>query len=109
MQLFDEVQKVVFSKGGKIKVSIPPSFSILLTNKTQDVIFLYPNQSSRIGYPLFKGDTLELENVHVSSEFFTVIKDTDTTDEKGLFIICRPWIETRKSEENNVIINNQKT
>ncbi len=107
MQLFEDIQKVV-SGGGKIKVSIPPCFSTVLTNKTDDTIYLYPNQSSRIGYPLLRGETLEVENVTETSSFYTTIVDTDTTEEKGLYILCRPYIEPVTPEFNNVIIQKDK-
>lgn len=103
MQLFEDIQKVV-SGGGKIKISVPPCYSTVLTNKTDDTIYLYPNQSSRIGYPLLKGETLEVENVTETSNFYTTVLDPDTAEEKGLYILCRPYIEPVTPEFNNVII-----
>lgn len=108
MQLFEDIQKVV-SGGGKVKISIPPCYSTVLTNKTDDTIYLYPKQSSRIGYPLLKGETLEVENVTETSNFYTTVLDTDTTNEKGLYILCRPYIEPiRPKEINNVVIQKDK-
>lgn len=104
MQLFEDIQKVV-SGGERIKISIPPCYSTVLTNKTDDVIYLYSKQSSRIGYPLLTGETLEVENVPETSSFYTTLLDTDTTEEKGLYILCRPFIETTNHGEiNNVVI-----
>jgi hypothetical protein len=104
MQLFEDIQKVV-SGGGRVKVSVPPCYSTVLTNKTDDTIYLYPNQSSRIGYPLLKGESLEVENVTETSNFYTTVLDADTSEEKGLYILCRPYIEPiRPQEINNVVI-----
>ena len=107
MQLFEDVQKVVSGKGGKIKISVPPCYSTILTNKTNDTIFLYPKQSSRVGYPLLKGESLEVENVTETSNFYTTVLDADTTEEKGLYILCRPYIAPVIPENNNVIIQKE--
>jgi len=107
MQLFEDAQKVV-SGGGKVEVSVPPCFSCQITNHTDDKIYLYPKQSSRVGWILFSGETLEIENVPETSTFYTRLLDGDTSDEKGLYILCRPHFEVIKqeikNETNNVLI-----
>jgi len=110
MNLFESIQKVVFGQGGKIKVSIPPCFSLLMTNKTDKTVYLFDRFSNKIGYPLLKGETLELEKIPEIATFYAVVEDQDTTDEKGLYIFCRPWLEPVKpiEENNTVIINKEK-
>jgi len=109
MKLFDNVQKVVFSGGGKVKITVPPSYSTILTNKTDDTIFVYPDFATKVGYPLLSGEVLEVENITVTSTFYGTIVDEETTGNKGLFILARPWISRQQIEENNVtIFNNDK-
>lgn len=108
-QLFESIQKVVYSKGEKTRVSIPPCFSLVMTNKTDKTVNLFDRFSSKIGYPLLKGETLEIENVPEIATFYTVVEDVDTTDDKGLYIFCRPWLKSDEPEQNNtVIINSEK-
>ncbi|MDE5421760.1 hypothetical protein L3073_06035 [Ancylomarina sp. DW003] len=107
MKLFDSVQKVVYSGGGKVKITVPPSYSIILTNKTDDTIFIFPDYGTKVGYPLLRGEVLELENITVTSTFYGTIADSETTDNKGLFILARPWISRQQIEENNVTIFNK--
>jgi hypothetical protein len=106
MNLFESIQKVV-EVGKKIKVSVPASHSIVLTNKTDGTAILYSKFSTKVGYPLLSGESLEIEKVPETSTFYLQLKDAEITEDQGFYIVAQPYFKTEQPERNNtVVINN---
>lgn len=104
MKLFENIQRVV-EVGKLTKVVVPASFSLVLDNKTDVPVIIYDSQSSKIGFPILAGESMEIENIPEDSEFWIKMRETEIKENQGFFTISRPFIEA--TEENNTVIINQ--
>ena len=104
MRLFENIQSVV-EAGRLIKVSVPASKALVLTNKTKSTIFLHPNASSKIGYPLETKESLEIEDIREEADFWVFLEASEIAENEGLFLISQT--ETRNvtvPNTNNTVV-----
>lgn len=106
MKLFEDIQRVTEVET-KRKVVVSASFSLVLDNKTDVTILILSSQQSFVGYPLLAGETIEVENIPQASEFYVFIPNTEIEKNQGLYIISRPFLDSKKPEENNTVIFNR--
>ncbi|MDM8159041.1 hypothetical protein QUH73_04325 [Labilibaculum sp. K2S] len=107
MRLFADIQKIV-GAGTKQKVSVPASKSLIVTNKTKAPVILYTNSSSKIGYPLEKKESLEVQDITEETDFYVLIEDTEIIENEGLFLISQtPLSEAERVSRNTVIVQNK--
>lgn len=105
MRLFENIQSVV-EAGQLIKVSVPASKALILTNKTKSTVILHPNASSKIGYPLETKESLEIQDIVEEADFWVFLQTSELEENEGLFLISQT--ETRnlitQSTNNTVVI-----
>ena len=110
MKILENIQR--FTEVGKAtKVSVPASFSIILDNKTDTTVLFFESQFAKVPFPLSSGSVMELENIPESAETWIFIEEQENLEigkNQGLYVVCRPLLNTEeKAEENNTVIINK--
>lgn len=106
MRLFADIQQIV-ETGTKQKVSVPASKSLIVTNKTKATVILYTDSFSKIGYPLQKKESLEIQDITEEADFFVLIQDDKLAKNEALFLISQtPLSEQERISRNTVVIQN---
>lgn len=112
MRLFEGIQKII-ETGMRLKVSVPVSKSIILSNKTDGNILIFPDMSSKVGFPLKPNEDLEIDYIDKEASFHVELKTELIEDEEGFYIISQTDLteRTKKGQRviNAVIVNNQNT
>lgn len=108
MRLFVDVQKVS-EAGRRVTVSVPASKALVLTNKTKAPILIFHEQGAKVGYPLEIQESLEVETVTETCDFFVELLDTEIGENEGLFIVSQTEMMEGAATTNNIVINQQKT
>jgi hypothetical protein len=112
MRLFEGIQKII-ETGTRLRVSVPVSKSIILSNKTKGDILIYPDMSSKIGFPLKPKEDLEIDYIDKGATFHVLLKAESIEGEEGFYIISQTDLTERTNEGqrviNAVIVNNQNT
>lgn len=106
MKLFENIQR--FVEVGKVtKVVVPASFSIILDNKTEASVLVRESQFSKISFPVLAGEEMELERIPEPAETWIEILDTEIKEHQGFYVVCRPYLDVERPEENNTVIMNK--
>ncbi|MBI9035471.1 MULTISPECIES: hypothetical protein [Ancylomarina] len=112
MRLFEGIQKII-ETGTRLRVSVPVSKSIILSNKTTGNILIYPDMSSKIGFPLKPKEDLEIDYIDKEATFHVELEADLIKDEEGFYIISQTDLTERTKEGqrviNTVVVNNQNT
>jgi len=106
IRLFEDIQKIV-EVGVNKEVSVPASKSLIITNSTNGIAYIYRKDSDKIGYPLKVDETLEVQGVLEEAIFDVKLLATEIGENQGLFLISQHEdrdFQTLK-EMNTVIIN----
>jgi len=112
MRLFEGIQKII-EIGTRLMVSVPISKSIVLRNKTKGNILIYPDMSSKTGFPLEPNEDLIIDYIDKEATFHVELKAESIKEEEGFYIISQTDLTERTSKGQKivtaVIVNNQST
>ncbi|MDE5419128.1 hypothetical protein L3049_14100 [Labilibaculum sp. DW002] len=104
MRLFVSIQKVV-EAGRRLTVSVPASKALIVTNKTKAPVVLFAEQGAKVGYPLEVQESIEIEEITETTDFFIEIQDETVEGNEGLYLLSQTESERTGRTQNNVIIN----
>ena len=107
IRLFDDIQKIV-DTGRRKEVSVPASKSLIITNSTNDIAYIYHRDSSKIGYPLKVDESLEINGILEEAIFDVELLATQIEKHQGLFLISQHEDRDLQAlkEYNTVVIKN---